>query len=159
MIQYFNSAIKSAPHLAEPYYYRGLAKYSLDDYPGQRQIAMKPSGETPFSMGHFISEPSVATHWAKTLSPYKTTAVSYATIPTKGALHNSALLQMALKDSIGARATLTICKGFTRLCRGIYDRWRATAGARRYGFLPWLSLRRLFDISPTPYWCLCSIRA
>ena len=33
-IQYFNQVIKSRPHLAEPYFYRALAKFNLDDYVG-----------------------------------------------------------------------------------------------------------------------------
>lgn len=40
-IQYFNQVIKSKPYLAEPYLYRGLAKYSLEDYKG---------AETDFSL-------------------------------------------------------------------------------------------------------------
>lgn len=33
-IQYFNQVIKSKPYLAEPYYYRAIAKYYLDDFKG-----------------------------------------------------------------------------------------------------------------------------
>lgn len=33
-IQYFNLAIKAKPYLADAYYFRGLAKLSLDDYDG-----------------------------------------------------------------------------------------------------------------------------
>lgn len=33
-IQYFNQAIKAKPYLAEPYYWRALAKLSLEDYKG-----------------------------------------------------------------------------------------------------------------------------
>jgi tetratricopeptide (TPR) repeat protein len=33
-IQYFNQVIKSKPYLAEPYLYRAMAKFSLDDYKG-----------------------------------------------------------------------------------------------------------------------------
>lgn len=33
-IQYFNQIIKSKPYLAEPYFYRALAKFSLDDFRG-----------------------------------------------------------------------------------------------------------------------------
>lgn len=33
-IQYFNQAIKAKPYLADPYYYRGLAKLLLEDYSG-----------------------------------------------------------------------------------------------------------------------------
>ena len=33
-IQYFNQVIGAKPYLAEPYFYRGLAKMNLDDYQG-----------------------------------------------------------------------------------------------------------------------------
>ena len=31
-IQYFNQVINAKPYLADPYFYRGLAKINLDDY-------------------------------------------------------------------------------------------------------------------------------
>jgi len=33
-IQYFNLVINAKPYLYEPYFYRGLAKFYLDDYSG-----------------------------------------------------------------------------------------------------------------------------
>jgi tetratricopeptide (TPR) repeat protein len=33
-IQYFNQVINAKPYLADPYYYRGLAKFMLDDFKG-----------------------------------------------------------------------------------------------------------------------------
>lgn len=36
-IQYFNQAIKAKPYLADPYYYRALAKLQLEDYAGAEQ--------------------------------------------------------------------------------------------------------------------------
>ncbi len=36
-IQYFNQAIKAKPYLAEPYFYRGLAKLYLEDYKGAEE--------------------------------------------------------------------------------------------------------------------------
>ena len=33
-IQYFNQAISAKPYLYEPWYFRGIAKYYLDDYRG-----------------------------------------------------------------------------------------------------------------------------
>ena len=38
-IQYFNQAIKAKPYLAEPYFYRALAKLQLEDYKGAEQDA------------------------------------------------------------------------------------------------------------------------
>lgn len=106
-IQYFNSAIQSAPYLAEPYYYRGLSKYSLDDYLGAEADSSAAIERNPFLVGsyylraisrHTLGKDSLA------LEDYK--VVLKDNPDHKGALHNSALLRMALKDSIGARATL-----------------------------------------------------
>ena len=36
-IQYFNQIIKSKPYLAEPYYYRAISKYFLDDFKGAEE--------------------------------------------------------------------------------------------------------------------------
>lgn len=36
-IQYFNQAIKAKPYLADPYFYRALAKLNLEDYKGAEQ--------------------------------------------------------------------------------------------------------------------------
>ena len=33
-IQYFNQAVKAKPYLADPYFFRAIAKLSLDDYQG-----------------------------------------------------------------------------------------------------------------------------
>ena len=33
-IQYFNQVINAKPYLAEPYFYRGMAKINLDDFRG-----------------------------------------------------------------------------------------------------------------------------
>lgn len=38
-IQYFNQAIKAKPYLAEPYFYRALAKLQLEDFKGAEQDA------------------------------------------------------------------------------------------------------------------------
>lgn len=36
-IQYFNQAIKAKPYLSDPYYYRAIAKLSLEDYKGAEE--------------------------------------------------------------------------------------------------------------------------
>ncbi len=38
-IQYFNQVIRSKPYLAEPYYYRAVAKYNLGDFKGTEEDA------------------------------------------------------------------------------------------------------------------------
>ena len=47
-IQYFNQAIKAKPFLAEPYFYRSVAKISLEDYNGAEQDAALAIERNPF---------------------------------------------------------------------------------------------------------------
>lgn len=47
-IQYFNQAIRSKPYLAQPYFYRAIAKFNLDDYAGAEIDASKAIEINPF---------------------------------------------------------------------------------------------------------------
>lgn len=47
-IQYFNQAIKAKPFLAEPYFYRSVAKINLEDYSGAEQDASMAIERNPF---------------------------------------------------------------------------------------------------------------
>ncbi len=47
-IQYFNQAIRSKPYLAQPYFYRAIAKFNLDDYAGAEVDASKAIEINPF---------------------------------------------------------------------------------------------------------------
>ena len=47
-IQYFNQAVKAKPFLAEPYFYRSVAKISLEDYRGAEQDAGLAIERNPF---------------------------------------------------------------------------------------------------------------
>ena len=47
-IQYFNQVIKAKPYLAEPYFYRAVAKINLDDYQGAEQDCDKALDINPF---------------------------------------------------------------------------------------------------------------
>lgn len=47
-IQYFNQVIKAKPYLAEPYYYRAVAKYYLDDTQGTEEDCSLALERNPF---------------------------------------------------------------------------------------------------------------
>ena len=47
-IQYFNEVIKVKPYLAEPYFYRSIAKINLDDYQGALDDATQCLKINPF---------------------------------------------------------------------------------------------------------------
>lgn len=47
-IQYFNQVIKSRPYMAEPYFFRGLAKFYLEDYKGAEADCSLTIERNPF---------------------------------------------------------------------------------------------------------------
>ena len=47
-IQYFNQVIQVKPYLAKPYFYRGVAKYNLDDFRGAETDASLCIERNPF---------------------------------------------------------------------------------------------------------------
>ncbi len=47
-IQYFNQVVEAKPYLAEPYFYRAVAKLSLDDFKGAEQDASLCIDRNPF---------------------------------------------------------------------------------------------------------------
>lgn len=57
-IQYFNQVIKAKPYLAEPYYYRAIAKYYLDDFKGAEDDCTSCLDRNPFmsSVNHLRAE-------------------------------------------------------------------------------------------------------
>lgn len=52
-IQYFNQVIKAKPHLAEPYYYRAIAKFALDDDKGAEDDCTACINRNPFIMNAY----------------------------------------------------------------------------------------------------------
>lgn len=47
-IQYFNQVINAKPYLADPYFYRGLAKINLDDFQGAEKDCSEAIERNPF---------------------------------------------------------------------------------------------------------------
>lgn len=52
-IQYFNQVINAKPYLFEPYFFRGLAKISLDDYQGAEADCSEALTRNPFVVGAY----------------------------------------------------------------------------------------------------------
>ena len=47
-MQYFNQVIRIKPHMAEPYFYRAIAKISLEDYLGSEEDCSEALSRNPF---------------------------------------------------------------------------------------------------------------
>lgn len=52
-IQYFNQVIAAKPYLYEPYFYRALAKFNLDDYSGAEADCNRALERNPFVVGSY----------------------------------------------------------------------------------------------------------
>lgn len=53
-IQYFNQVIGAKPYLAQPYYYRGVAKYNLEDFSGAEHDASLAIERNPFITDAYV---------------------------------------------------------------------------------------------------------
>jgi len=54
-IQYFNQVIRLKPYLAEPYFYRSIAKIQLEDYQGALKDCNAAIERNPFSPGYYYA--------------------------------------------------------------------------------------------------------
>ena len=52
-IQYFNEVITAKPLLAQPFYYRAIAKFMLDDFQGAEEDATEALERNPFLLGAY----------------------------------------------------------------------------------------------------------
>lgn len=52
-IQYFNQAISAKPYLYEPWFYRGVAKYYLDDFVGAEDDCSEAIKRNPYVVGMY----------------------------------------------------------------------------------------------------------
>ena len=105
-IQYFNQVIKAKPYLAEPYFYRAVAKINLDDYQGAEQDCDKAIEINPFIVDAY----QVRGIARQTLKKYKEAVSDYNMglkyLPEeKVFLINKAICQEDLKDYDGSMAT------------------------------------------------------
>jgi len=105
-IQYFNQVIKAKPYLAEPYFYRAVAKINLDDYQGAEQDCSKALEINPFIVDAY----QVRGIARQTLKKYKEAVADYDSglkyLPEeKVFLINKAICQEDLKEYDASAAT------------------------------------------------------
>lgn len=110
-IQYFNQVIAAKPFLAEPYYYRAVAKISLDDYRGAEEDATLCIERNPFIVDVYqvrgvarlnqdkVKEAMADFRKGLEMAPYD-----------KNQLLNLAACQVQEKDLDGADSTLSTLK-------------------------------------------------
>ena len=105
-IQYFNQVIRSKPFLAEPYFYRAVAKMSLDDYRGAEADATLAIERNPFIVDAYqvrgISRQNLG-DYAGAIADYNDGLRLYP--EDKRFLINRAVCQSLLRHYDEARAT------------------------------------------------------
>ncbi len=112
-IQLLNNAIRTDSARAEPYYYRAVAKYSLDDYRGSEEDATHSITRNPYIYDAYYLRGIARHSLHKDSLALRDYQVVLKNNPDhKGALHNSAVLYIAQKDTTQARQTLDYMKRF-----------------------------------------------
>ena len=106
-IQYFNTAIRYAPHKADPYYFRAVAKFNLDDVVGTERDCDRCLERNPFISDAYYLR-AIARHTQKkdSLAQQDYESVLQHNPDHQGALHNIALLYTNKGDTINARRVL-----------------------------------------------------
>ncbi len=108
-IQYFNQAINAKPYLAQPYFYRAVAKFNLDDFTGAENDASIALSHNPF----LIDAWEVRGVARQNLGKFKDAVDDYSKalemLPeNRGMLYNKAVAQEAMKDYDGAKESFEI---------------------------------------------------
>lgn len=109
-IQYFNQVIQQKPYLPEPYFYRAVAKISLDDYSGAESDASHCIEINPFIKDAYRVR-AVARHNTKkfeaAIDDYKTCLQMRPDDPD--IMLNMAMCELALKNYSTADSCLSWC--------------------------------------------------
>ncbi|MDE7449292.1 MAG: tetratricopeptide repeat protein [Paramuribaculum sp.] len=105
-IQYFNQVIAAKPYMAQPYFYRALAKFNLEDFKGAEEDATLALERNPFLIDAYELRGVARQNMADpegAISDYNSVL---ATLPeSRGVLFNKALAQEEMKDWQGASST------------------------------------------------------
>lgn len=108
-IQYFNRVISVKPYLAQPYFFRSVAKLNLDDYLGAEQDATMAIERNPFIVDAWEVRGVARQNLGKTREAIEDYTKALSMSPdNRGLLYNKAMAQQDIKDLDGADSTYTI---------------------------------------------------
>jgi len=148
-IQYFNQVINAKPYLYEPWYFRALGKYYLDDFAGAEADCTEAMQRNPYVVGVYELRGLLRIQQNKfegAIEDY-TKALTFAP-DNQNMWHNRVLCRIQEKDYEGAHADLdTMLTRWSRYARGyamradIYMQQKDTANAVK-------ALEKSCDIDP-----------
>lgn len=105
-IQYFNQIIAVKPYWAQPYFYRAVAKLSLDDYRGAEEDATLSIERNPFIVGAYEVRGVALQNMGRLREAVADYDRALGQLPhSRSILLNKALAQEDLKDYAGADST------------------------------------------------------
>ncbi len=105
-IQYFNQVINVKPYLAQPYFYRSIAKLNLDDYLGAEQDATLAIERNPFITDAYEVRGVARQNLGKNRAAIEDYNKALELLPeNRGLMYNKALAQHEIRDYDGASAT------------------------------------------------------
>lgn len=105
-IQYFNQVIKAKPYLAEPYFFRGLAKFYLEDYQGAEEDCSIAIDKNPFIVDAYEVRGLSRLSTGKYKEAVDDYSVGLKYLPeNKIFLLNKAIAQQNSEDYSGSRGT------------------------------------------------------
>ncbi|MCM1163883.1 MAG: tetratricopeptide repeat protein [Muribaculaceae bacterium] len=105
-IQYFNRVIDVKPYLAQPYFYRAVAKLNLDDYIGAEQDATLALDRNPFIVDAWEVRGVARQNMGKNRDAIADYNQALSMMPdSRGLLYNKAIAQQDVKDLAGADST------------------------------------------------------
>ena len=136
-IQYFNQVINAKPYLYEPYFFRGLAKFNLDDFQGAESDCDKSIERNPFVVGAYQIRGLARINQQKYEGAVEDYRKALTFAPENITLWNNlTLCHMQMKDYDAAqedlKALIEIAPNFTRayLMRGeVYMMQKDTVNA------------------------------
>lgn len=105
-IQYFNQAIAAKPYLAQPYFFRAVAKINLEDYRGAEADASKAIELNPYLSDAWEARGVARQNLGKDREAIADYDEALKLLPhNRMLLFNKALAQSGVKDYDGAEAT------------------------------------------------------
>ncbi len=108
-IQYFNQVINAKPHLAQPYFYRAIAKLNLEDYTGAEADASLAIERNPFITDAYEVRAVARQNLGKLREAVDDYDAALADMPiNRGVLYNKALALTEMKDFHRADSTFEV---------------------------------------------------
>lgn len=108
-IQYFNQVIQAKPYLAQPYFYRAIAKLNLDDYRGAEEDASTAIAQNPFITDAYEVRGVARQNQGKLREAIDDYAHALSMLPeNRQMLFNKALAEEEIKDYDAARESFDL---------------------------------------------------